>query len=100
MATNELASEISKTETTSGRYPVNLRFTMPFYPRRLFVTLIMGQEKRSDDRLREERIKNPLNTWGNVVCAFCAGVLISIIMFYVALMFLTADGSTVHFIQG
>ena len=88
MTTNEIASEVSKTETTPVRHPVNLRFTIPFYPHRLFVTLIMGQEKRGQERLREERIRHPLDTWGNIICAFCSGVMVSIVMFYMALMLL------------
>ena len=83
MAANELGSEISKTETTPVRYPVNLRFTIPFYPRPLFVSLIMGQEKRSEGRLREERIRHPLDTWGNIICALCSAVMVSIAMYLV-----------------
>lgn len=88
MAANELGSEVSKTEATPMRYPVNLRFTIPFYPRSLFVSLIMGQEKRSEGRLREERTRHPLDTWGNIICAFCLGVMVSILMFFSALVLL------------
>jgi hypothetical protein len=52
-----------------GRYPVNLRLTVPFYPRPLFITLIVGWERRGRDRLREERERHPLNTWGNFTAA-------------------------------
>ena len=50
-----------------GRYPVNIRLTIPFYPRPLFMTLIIGMERRGRDRLREERERHPLNTWGNLL---------------------------------
>jgi hypothetical protein len=49
------------------RYPVNLRITIPFYPRFLFVTLIVGSEKRGPSRLRSERGRYPVRTWGNVL---------------------------------
>ena len=83
MATNELGSEISKTETTPGQNPVNLRFRIPFFP--LFVTLIVGREKRSHERLREERIRHPLNIPGNIICGFFAGLMVAILLLLLAL---------------
>ncbi len=50
-----------------AQYPVNLRITIPFYPLFLFITLIMGTEKRGRGRQRLERGQNPVGTWGNVL---------------------------------
>lgn len=71
MVTNELDSEADEFETMAGEYPVNLRFTIPFFS--IFVTLIMGREKRCQRRLREERVRHPLGTTGNVICAIIVG---------------------------
>jgi hypothetical protein len=68
-------------------YPVNLRVTIPFYPRSLFVTLIIGQERRGTDRLREERERHPVNTWGNlfvVVGAWSVFVVATLFAAFVA----------------
>jgi hypothetical protein len=54
-------------DRTPGKYPVNLRFTVPFFPRSLFVTFIMGREKRSKQRRIEERAKHPVSTFGNLI---------------------------------
>jgi hypothetical protein len=54
-----------------GRYPVNLRVTVPL-PKPFFITLIIGREKRGPDRLRAERERHPLNTWGNLAVAIGA----------------------------
>ena len=60
------ASNFVRANAEPGRYPVNLRVTIPFYPRPLFVTLIVGPERRGIERLREERKRHPVNTWGNL----------------------------------
>jgi hypothetical protein len=48
-----------------ARPPINLRFAIPFFPRWIFFTLIVGSEKRSRSRIRAEREAHPVNTWGN-----------------------------------
>jgi hypothetical protein len=69
-----------------GNYPVNLRFTVPFFPRSFFVTFIMGREKRGPDRLREERVRNPISTWGNLVTVSTVLATINIAFLFVALI--------------
>lgn len=92
MVVNDQESRIARIETPPAQYPVNLRFTIPFYPHSLFVTVIMGREKRSLERLREERIRHPLDTWGNLACAFAMGGVLSIAM---ALSILFAIGAPI-----
>ncbi len=79
MGMNEAGSEvaqmerIARIETPPAKFPVDLRLTIPFYPKPIFVALIMGREKRGPERLHEERLRHPLEGWGNIVCAFFLG---------------------------
>jgi hypothetical protein len=61
------ADLFSHAHAARAQYPVNLRITIPFYPRFLFVTLIVGSEKRGHGRLCSERAQYPVSTWGNVL---------------------------------
>ena len=69
-------------EAAPSRYPVNLRCTIPFYPRPLFLTLIIGREKRGPERLRAERERHPIDTWGNIAFAFSMGGVASITLMF------------------
>jgi hypothetical protein len=69
-----------------GHYPVNLRFTVPFFPRSFFVTLIMGREKRGSTRLREERSRHPISTWGNLITVSTVLATIQVALLFVALI--------------
>lgn len=69
-----------------GHYPVNLRFTVPFFPRSIFVTFIMGREKRGPERLREERSRHPISTWGNLVTVATALVVFNVAILFAALI--------------
>jgi hypothetical protein len=73
---------IARPDATPSRYPVNIRITIPFFPRPFFLTLIIGSERRGRDRLREERKRHPLNTWGNL-----ATFILSWTVFSVAALF-------------
>lgn len=48
------------------RSPVDIRFTLPFFGRKFYVTVVSGAEKRSPDRRAEERHHYPLRTVANV----------------------------------
>ncbi len=48
------------------RSPVDIRFTLPFFGRKFYVTVVSGAEKRSPDRRSEERHHYPLRTVANV----------------------------------
>jgi hypothetical protein len=69
-----------------GNYPVNLRFTVPFFPRSFFVTFIMGREKRGAERLREERTRHPISTWGNLITVSTVLATLNIAFLFIALI--------------
>ena len=48
------------------RSPVDIRFTVPFFGRKFYVTVVSGAEKRSTERRAEERHHYPLRTVANV----------------------------------
>lgn len=71
-------------EFRRGHYPVNLCLTIPFFPRFIFITVIVGTEKRSRERLRAEREERPVDTWGNyIVVTIAIGVLLTAALFAV-----------------
>ncbi|EKV32117.1 hypothetical protein C882_3181 [Caenispirillum salinarum AK4] len=49
------------------RHPVDLRFSVPWFGRGLFMTLIAGTEKRSEDRRMADRARYPLHRVGNLL---------------------------------
>jgi hypothetical protein len=75
-----------RANATPGNYPVNLRFTVPFFPRSFFVTFIMGREKRGSARLREERTRHPISTWGNLVTVSTVLATIQVALLFIALI--------------
>ncbi len=55
--------------TTDGswdRPPVNARFHIPFFSRRYYVTIVGGEDKRSQERRAHEKNHYPLRTVANV----------------------------------
>ncbi len=48
------------------RSPVDIRFSIPFFGRKFYVTVVSGTEKRSPSRRAEERHHYPLRTVANV----------------------------------
>ena len=53
----------------SRRPPINIRLTVPFLRRRYFMTFLAGRERRSAERLKQDRAKHALWTFANV-CSF------------------------------
>lgn len=49
------------------RYPVNIRFSVPIFTRRFFITIVAGNDRRSGDRATAERRLNPMFTLPNVL---------------------------------
>ena len=84
MAIAETNTALKKTNEDPAQYPVNLRFTVPFYPHPLFVTLIVGREKRS--RLREERNLQPIQNWGNLLTVVTTWTMVSISALFAVLV--------------
>jgi hypothetical protein len=83
MATVDTADFVDAEDAEVSSYPVNLRITVPF-PRRFLITLIVGAEKRSPARLRAERARHPVNTWGNLTVTVAACSVITIATLFVA----------------
>ena len=75
-----------RANTAPGHYPVNLRLTVPFLPRSFFITFIVGSERRGPQRLREERARHPVNTWGNVTTLVTLWVMFNVAALFVALV--------------
>ena len=69
------------------RHPIDLRTSVPFLFKRFYIVLIAGSEKRSPQRLRDERDQTPIWTTANILLflfltttglfIFSAGILIS-----------------------
>ena len=43
-----IAETTSRMQSTPGRYPVDIRVSVPFLPQPFFVTLVAGRERRGD----------------------------------------------------
>ncbi len=56
-----------------GSHPVNIRFTIPLLFRSYYITIVVGPERRSEERRASERQKHPLFTLGNVIVYLLAG---------------------------
>ncbi len=56
--------------------PINIRFSLPAFGRRYFLTIIGGAERRGARRRAQERTKFPLRTAANFLFFIFLGVLI------------------------
>ena len=72
------------------RPPVNIRFTVPFFKSKFYVTVVGGEEKRNVERRAQERHKYPLRTVANVFFFIGLGTL-----FYMLAVFLLALQSAI-----
>lgn len=63
------------------RYPVNIRLGLPWFGRRVFVTVVAGADRRNAERLMRERALHPLKTAGNVLFLIGLVVLLHVIAF-------------------
>ena len=73
-------------QASVARYPVNIRLTVPFLPRPVFVTLIIGPERRASDRRREERKRHPLATRGNLATMIGGWTVFSVAALFATLI--------------
>lgn len=53
---------------------VNIRLTLPILPRRWYLTVVAGPERRSAQRRQVERRRHPLHTAGNIAFVFMTAV--------------------------
>ena len=82
------ASEQDKAGRWDGKHFINVRLSIPLIFSRIYITLVVGKERRSKTRRRAERAKHPLATLGNVFFFSTTSALISISCF-AALIFAT-----------
>ena len=75
------------------RPPVNIRFTVPFFKSKFYVTVVGGEEKRDAERRAHERHNYPLRTVANVFFFIGLGTL-----FYMLAVFFLALQSAVVYI--
>ncbi len=72
------------------RPPVNIRFTVPFFKSKFYVTIVGGEEKRSAERRAQERHNYPLRTVANVFFFIGLGTV-----FYMLAVFVLALQSAI-----
>ena len=75
-ATKLSASQSPRAERWGNHHPVNIRLSIPLFARRYYLTVIAGKEKRSAERLKEERQKHPLTTTANMIFLFTVGFIL------------------------
>ncbi len=59
--------------------PINIRFSLPAFGRRYFLTIIGGVERRDAQRRTQERTKFPLRTVANFLFFLFLGALIYVL---------------------
>tara|TARA_B100000315_G_scaffold154243_1_gene142789 strand:+ start:1342 stop:1599 length:258 start_codon:yes stop_codon:yes gene_type:complete len=74
-------------------HPVNIRFSLPFFGRRYFLTILGGSELRGPERRAAERQNHPIKTASNVV--FVAGF--AIIFYIIGFIAIAVQSSIVEF---
>lgn len=71
----------------NGVHPIDIRCSIPIW-RRFYISLVVGPEKRTEERLEEDQEAHPLMIFGNIVL-----IAVSITAVGLALM-LYSDGLT------
>ena len=84
MAYMEANTGAAALERTASHYPVNIRVSWPFFPKPFFFTLIIGREKRGVTRRKQERVRHPLNTWGNLLVFVATWTVFSVAALFAA----------------
>ncbi len=64
------------TRRWSNDHPVNIRLSVPLLFGRFYITIVAGKERRSAERLSQERARHPLATAGNLLFMMGFGTLI------------------------
>lgn len=67
-----IASAAGQWDAKSHR--VNIRISLPLLPERWYLTVLGGPERRTVERRRVERVRNPVRTAGNLVFIFLAAL--------------------------
>ncbi|MBM3952760.1 MAG: hypothetical protein FJ311_15080 [Rhodospirillales bacterium] len=72
------------------RHPIDIRFSLPFFGGRFYITILSGPERRSAERRERERHRYPLRTAANIF--FMAGTAAA---FYAAALVVLAFASSI-----
>jgi hypothetical protein len=91
----EAAPAPAKAREWSNDHPVNIRLSLPLPIGRFYVTIVAGRERRSTERLAEERKKHPLVTAGNIAVLATLGTTVAL-----AILFLMRTALFVAFAAG
>ena len=59
--------------------PINIRFSLPAFGRRYFLTIIGGIERRGAQRRAQERTRHPLRTIANFLFFLFLGALVYVL---------------------
>ncbi len=59
-------------------HPINIRLSIPLLIKRYYVTIVVGEERRTPERLSTERRKHPLVSRGNLVFFTLLGTVIGL----------------------
>ncbi len=54
---------------------INIRISIPFLPKRWYVTIVGGPERRAGRRRAADRARNPLRTAANFAFVFLAAIM-------------------------
>ena len=87
------AIHTAATDPTWDTHPVNIRFSVPLFGRRFYLTIVGGEEKRTSERRARERHRYPLRTVANVF--FFIGL--ATIFYVVAIAGLAVQSAIVEF---
>ena len=60
----------------TGSHPVDIRLSIPFIGRGFYLVFLMGRERRSQERLRNDRAFHPLLRTGNVMAIASAASML------------------------
>ncbi len=60
-------------------HPINIRLSIPLLIKRYYVTIVVGEERRTPERLSVERRKHPLVSRGNLVFFTLVGTVIGLV---------------------
>jgi hypothetical protein len=62
----------------SSKHWVNVRLSVPLLFGRYYVTIVAGPERRSYERLKSEKYRHPLLTFGNLIAYFIFGSVVGL----------------------
>lgn len=69
---------VAANPTSWRRHPIHIRLSFPFFGEFFFLTVVGGQERRSEERVSRETRMFPLRTSGNLLFLLGVGVAFSV----------------------